>query len=396
MLKPRTIFIVLLIVMFGGLIFLEASAPKPIDWSPSYWKTYTKPYGASVFHEIFTQNQKTTSLNTSIYEALTQDDVEGNILFFNTSIAVGKVDAEELLRWVSDGNTAFISAEYISRTIIDTLALHKEQFDFTGQFTYQPEFKFDTLAGSRSFPFGRNLTVQYFKNLDTLDYEVLGYTHLVNNDSTQVEHLPNFIKADFGQGKLYMHLFPQAFTNYFLVNEDNAAYTEKILTHLDYSKSIYVDHYYKDQKEFIQKSILQYLLTNKYLKWAYYVILCMTLIYILFEGKRKQKAISIVKPYTNKTYEFTNTIAEMYYSKKDHMSIATKQIEHFLDYIRDVYRIPTTDLNEDFVTQLASKSGKEIKSITSLLKKITLIENARSISKEQLIELEKLITHIKS
>ena len=396
MLKSRNIFIILLIVVFGGLIFLEANAPKPLDWSPSYWRSYTKPYGAKVFDEIFTQNQQANTLDKSIYEVLTEDDIKGNILFFNTSLAVGKVDADKLLNWVSTGNTAFISAEYISRTIIDTLGLDKEQFNFIGQFTYEPSFKFDTLASSKRYPFERNLNVQYFKNLDTLDYGILGYTHLINRDSTKVEHLPNFIKADFGQGQLFMHLFPQAFTNYFLVNGDNSEYTKAILQHLDYSKDLYVDQYYKDQKQYIQKSILEYLLTNKYLKWAHYVILCMTIIYIFFEGKRKQQAIKIVKPYANKTFEFTNTIAEMYYSKKDHLSIATKQIEHFLHYVRDVYRIPTNELNDEFVKQLASKSGKETKVIHVLLKKITAIENARSITKEQLIELEKIITHIKS
>jgi len=396
MLKPRNIFIILLIVVFGGFIFLEATAPKPIDWSPSYWRSYTKPYGAKVFDEIFTQNQNANTLDRSIYEELTEEDIDGNILFFNTSLAVGKVDAEELLNWISDGNTAFISAEYISRTIIDTLELDKEQFNFNSQFTYKPSFKFDTLKRSKSYAFDRNLNVQYFKNLDTLDYRTLGYSYVVNNDSTIVKHLPNFIKVNFGQGHLFLHLFPQAFTNYFLVNADNAEYTKTILGNLNYSKDIYVDQYYKDQKQYIQKSVLQYLLTNKYLKWAYYVLLVMTIIYIVFEGKRKQQAIRIVKPYVNKTYEFTNTIAEMYYSKNDHLSIATKQIEHFLHHVREVYRIPTNELNDEFVKQLASKSGKETKVIKTLLKQITTVENARSITKEQLIKLEKIISHIKS
>lgn len=396
MLKPRNIFILILIVVFGGFIFLEASVPKPLDWSPSYWRTYTKPYGAKVFDEVFTQNQETKILDKSIYEVLNEDDIEGNILFFNTSLAVGKVDAEELMSWVSEGNTAFISAEYISSVIIDTLSLSKEQFNFIDQFTYIPNFKFDTLNNSKSYSFGRNLNVQYFKNLDTLDYETLGYAYLINKDTTKVRHLPNFIKADFGEGKLFLHLFPHAFTNYFLLKDDNANYTEQLVANLDYSKTIYVDQYYKDQKQQIQKSVLQYLLTNKHLKWAYYVILLMTVIYIFFEGKRKQKAIKIVKPYANKTYEFTNTIAEMYYNKNDHLSIATKKIEHFLDHVRDFYRIPTRELNEEFVKQLSSKSGKETKIVRNLLKQIEVIENAKSITKEQLIQLEKLITYIKS
>ena len=122
----------------------------------------------------------------------------------------------------------------------------------------------------------------------------------------------------------------------------------------------------------------------------------MTVVYIFFEGKRKQKAIAIVKPYANKTYEFTQTIAEMHYSKNDHKSIATKQIEHFFDHVRDVFRIPTSAINDDFVHQLASKSGKETKQIKTLLRIIQDIETKKQIGKGELIKLDQLIHNIKS
>ena len=393
--KPRNIFILLLVLIFGALIFLEATIPQPIDWSYSYSKVHKKPFGAKVFDEIYSQNLEAKSLNKSIYESIKEDSIQGNVLFFNTSLSIGETDAKVLLDWVTSGNTAFISAEYAASIIIDTLKLDKEGFNFSDQLSYKPSFKTDSL-NSKAYPIGTNLNVQYFKNVDSLDLEVLGYTYLVNKDSTEIKQLPNFIKTEFGEGKLYLHLFPQAFSNFFLVDKDNYNYTETILKHLDYSKDLYVDQYYKDQKQKVQKGVLDYLLTNKYLKWAYYLLLFMTVIYILFEGKRTQKPIEVRKPYANKTYEFTKTIAEMYISKNDHLSIATMQIEHFLDHVRDVYRISTRHLNEEFVRQLASKSGKDTRTIQALLKRISKIENSSSISKEELKQLEKLISHIKS
>jgi hypothetical protein len=394
--QPRNIILLIVVILIGAFIFLEASSETPLDWTESYWKEHKKPYGAKVFHDIFTDKIGATELNQTIYEELSENQLSGNILFFNAYVGIGNADLDKLLDWISKGNTAFISAEFISEKIIDTLNLGKEQFDFKNQIAYKPSLKLDTLLETAEFKFNKKENIQYFKNTDTLDLEVLGYAHVVNNDSTQIKYLPNFVKADFGEGKLFLHLFPKVFTNYFLVEGQNYKYTEAILSELNFEENLYVDQFYKSQKQFVQTSVLQYLLTNKYLKWAYYIIVLAAVFYIFFEGKRKQKAIAIVKPFQNKTFEFAQTIAEMYYTKKDHNSIATKQIEHFFDHVREVYRIPTSKIDDHFVNQLASKSGKETKQIKTLLKLIERIEAKNKIDKNELIKLDKLITTLKS
>jgi hypothetical protein len=58
--------------------------------------------------------------------------------------------------------------------------------------------------------------------------------------------------------------------------------------------------------------------------------------------------------------------------------------------------MPTSVLDEDFVKQLASKSGQEVRKIKALLKHIDDIENRQTISKESLLKLEKQISTIKS
>lgn len=396
MLKPKYFILILILALMGSYIFLESTAKTPIDWSYSYWKNHDKPFGAEVFHKIFTVHQeKTKEIDKTPYEFLSEGHYEGSYLLFNSGLFIGQYDVEKVLDWVETGNSLFMSAEYMPGLIMDTLGLKRKQFTFTDQISYKPAVSLDTLVKDNKYQFNRNLNVQYFTNTDSIDVEVLGYTSVSKKDSSSVENLPNFIKAEFGTGYIYLHLFPQAFTNYFLVDSTNADYTQNILKHLDYNKTIYVDQSYKDQKENIQKGILQYLLGNRYLKWAYYLILLTGILYIFFEGKRKQKPIKVLKPYENKTYAFTKTIADMYYRKQDHKSIATKQIEHFFDFVRDQYQISTSVLNDDFVHQLSSKSGQDSKRIRALLKHIHHIENQPNISKERLLRLEKEMTRLK-
>lgn len=397
MLKAKHYVFILILALVGSYIFLEATTKRPIDWSYSYWKGHKKPFGAEVFHEIFTKHhQNIKEIDVTPYEFLSEGNYEGSYLLFNSGLFVGQYDIEKILDWVEDGNTLFMSAEYLPGALMDTLGLKREQFTFKDQINYKPAFKLDTLVEKTKFDFDRNLNIQYFTNTDTLDLDILGFAEVSKKDTSIIKSLPNFIKADFGTGKIYLHLFPQAFTNYFLVNAGNANYTKSILESLNYYKPIYVDQSLKDQKEIIQKSILQYLVGNRYLKWAYYLILLTGIIYIFFEGKRKQKPIQVLKPFENRTYAFTKTISDMYYRKQDHKSIATKQIEHFFDFVRDQYRISTSVLDDEFAHQLSSKSGQEVKHIKALLKNIYDIENKPNISKETLLRLEKQITTLKN
>lgn len=397
MLKSRHYLIILVLVLFGSFVFLESTAKQPLDWSDSYWKTHDKPFGAEIFHTIYTENlESCVEKEKSPYEVLTNDYISGNYLFFNQGLYFGLYDTKELICWAEDGNNLFLSAEYLPSKILDTLGLKKEEFVFNQQINYKPSVKLDSAITSKSYEFGKELNIHYFKNTDSLDLEVLGYARIHNKDSTITKTLPNFIKAKLGDGQIYLHLFPKAFSNFFLIENDNANYTENILQEFDYNQTVYVDQYHKAQKEIKQESILKYLVGNRYLRWAYYLLLLTGLIYVLFEGKRKQKPIEVLRPFENKTYEFTKTIAEMYYNKKDHKSIATKIIEHFFDYVREHYNISTSILDDAFVKQLSSKSGKEINKIKTLLKNIDRIEQKKGISKEELIQLEKQITKLKN
>jgi len=395
--KSRYYLLILILVLFGSFVFLESTAKKPIDWSYSYWKTHDKPFGAEIFHNIYTENlDSIEEKEKSPYQVLTNDYISGNYLFFNLGLSFGLYDSKVLLCWVEDGNNLFLSAEYLPSIILDTLNVKKEEFVFNNQINYKPSVSLSKPVNHNTYKFDRNLNIHYFKNADTLNLEILGYANVKNNDSTLTKALPNFIKTKFGKGHLYLHLFPQAFTNFFLVDSLNADYTEHMLSELNYDDTVYVDQYHKAQKEVKQEGLLKYLVGNRYLRWAYYLVLLTGLIYVFFEGKRKQKPIKVLKPFENKTYEFTKTIADMYYRKRDHKSIATKQIEHFFDYVREHYNISTSTLDDAFVKQLSSKSGHKIERITQLLKNIDRIEGKPSISKEDLIRLEKQIAKIKT
>ncbi len=92
-------------------------------------------------------------------------------------------------------------------------------------------------------------------------------------------------------------------------------------------------------------------LNRKELKWAYYIALIGCLLYILFEGKRKQRAIAVITPLKNQTLSFVRTIANMYYEKGESTEIAQHKIDYFLEYIRTRFYLQTIKRKEEFLSQ---------------------------------------------
>ena len=127
-----------------------------------------------------------------------------------------------------------------------------------------------------------------------------------------------------------MTSFPKAFTNYFILKDNNQEYTAGLLSYLDTERPIYMDNFHKSGKSFYTSPMYLFLNTKEF-KWAYYLVLIGALIYIIFEGKRKQRAIPIVPPVKNQTVAFTRTIADMYFEKGELHLITKHKIDYFLE-----------------------------------------------------------------
>src|SRR5690606_2983457 len=224
-----------------------------------------------------------------------------------------------------------------------------------------------------------------------LNTVVLGETQIYRDTLEMSNPLPNFIKINFGKGAVFVHCFEETFTNYFILHPKNySEYTENVLAYINDGRPIYLDSYYKTGKP-VNISPLRVILLNKHLKWAYYTVLIGCLLFVFFEGKRKQRVVPILTPNTNKTYEYTQTIAGLYLENRDNHEIARKQIALFLEYIRTRLRIPTENLDERFFRQLASVSDNDISTVKLLFEKIKTIRPKTRVTNQ---ELEDLYNHI--
>jgi hypothetical protein len=196
---------------------------------------------------------------------------------------------------------------------------------------------------------------------------------------------PNFVRVPFGKGNFYLNTMPLAYTNYNMLYRQNASYISSTLSYLPV-QSTYWDEYYKINRGESQTP-LRYVISQPPLKWALYLTLLALVLFMVFEAKRKQRIIPIVKPLANTTLEFTETVGRLYFQYKDHKNIADKKITYFLDYLRTHYYVKTTEFNEELYSKLSDKTGADKEEISKLFRLIQDIRSRKSISEEELLSL---------
>src|SRR5690606_31850597 len=125
-------------------------------------------------------------------------------------------------------------------------------------------------------------------------------------------------------------------------------------------------------------SPMRYVLSQEALIWAYYLLLSGLLIFVIFRGKREQRIIPVVKPLENSSVEFAKTLSVLYLEHGDFSNIIAKKINFFLENIRSKLYLNTENLSQDFIKNLASKSGNTEEKTSELIEYIIHLKGKSS------------------
>lgn len=225
----------------------------------------------------------------------------------------------------------------------------------------------------------------WFYEYDSLTTTVLGY-----NEGGS----PNFIKLSAGKGHLFLHLAPMAFSNYFLLHKDNMAYYEKAMSVISPNTTKVVwDEYFlakgqQDNQE-NKSNWLSVFLRYPGLRWGLITALLALLTYVLLEMRRKQRTIPVINKPKNDSLDFVRTIGRLYHDKGDHINLCRKMAAYFLEHVRTRYKLPTTELNDEFVQNLRFKTGIEEEPIRGIVSFINHLNTAAVATDKELVSFHK-------
>lgn len=369
-----------------------------------YRKTDKRPFGSFIAYKEFKD-----LFNDRYVETVTDPfDEEWNVikdyssskkysLYFlvTKNLVLNYTEVNAFMDYVKAGNDLFISADYIDTRLLENINCNNERMaeivDETKGLMNQTNVSMyegdDIKSPSYSYyyyPFLNSLS-----GYDTAFTKVLGL-----NEKKE----PDYILLFWGKGRIYLHVAPRVFSNYFLLSGNNHEYLENVLSYLRSDpKNIYWDEYYKNTNPNRRKgnndsnednfSSLSVIRQHPPLLWAFWLGIIGLLLFILFNAKRKQRIINVVKPNINTTVNFTETVGRLYLQKKDNNHISEKMITYFFEHIRNKYFINTSKIDDEFINSLSGKSGVPKDTTQQLFSLIERVHSGERVDDKMLVQL---------
>ena len=359
----------------------------------SIFKNYEINVVKRPFDATWSNIKKLSFTNYSLYFLITKN------------LVLRDAELNALLNYVSSGNDIFISSDYIDNKLLESLFCNTDR---TSEVKNEVQGKMrDTHV---SMYFGKKIRATeygyyYFPFLNHFDNYEQDFTRILGVNETKQ---PNYALFFLGKGRVYLHVAPRIFSNYFLLSGNNYQYFENVISYLRLDpQRIYWDEYYNNNPSFdsnntSQKSekdefsSLSVVKKNPPLLWAFSIGLSGILLYVIFNIKRKQKVIETIKPNTNATVAFTETVSRLYFQHQDNRHVADNIITYFYEYIRNKFFINSTNSDKKFIDLLSGKSEVSKSETSELFKMIQNIQQRDYISDEELLELNLKIDHFKN
>ncbi len=387
MLKKRISWIIAIYVIF--IVLVALITPRTIDWSDNFSAKSTKPFGSKVLfselHQLFSDYE----IADHSFYTINHQSRDGNYILVTDALHLSEEEIDSLLKWVELGNNVFLSALDFPPKLLDTLNLASGNAFFQfGEFLEnksQVYIQSDD-ANQKSYIFDREFDGHYLYNRYDSLIQSTSLSWLQNESDT----FDLLMEHQFGYGFIYLHTLPRAFGNYYMLKDNNAAYSSKLLSFLP-DQFTYWDEYYKPKSNQYE-SQFKVFTSQAPFKWALYLGLALIAMYIVFKLKRNQRIIPILKPPENRTLEFTKTIGDLYFSTNDGRDLSTKMEKHFKEYIKEKFFIYNFTGSTKDVEKLSNKSGKNIQLIESINQFFLLLKQKEPTNSELIQLHQKLHT----
>lgn len=382
-------YILYLSIAFLVFLGLKLFSPRELDWRVTFHEDDKNPFGGYAISELMPsifKDQKISKSNLTIYELKDSLRPDINFISLSESFAPGKDDVVALLKNVEAGGNVFIAAQYFENAFGDTLKLETRDYFYNSEdlgFVNKQDsasLTFTNPLFPNTYIFPRENTNNYFSSYDSIHATILA-----NNDFD----LPVLLRVPWGKGNIILSSTPLVFSNIYLLHDNHPEFVEVMLSYLPKQDIQWTAFYQIGRLEI--GTPLRFILTSEPLRWAYYITILSLILFMIFEAKRKQRIIPIIKPLQNTTLEFVGAIGNLYYQNNEHKSIAEKKINFLLEHIRTKYWMSTVKIDDSFIYSLARKAGKSEPDVRDLFKKIEAVHAMTIITAEELIALNSKI-----
>ena len=406
--KKRIVYIVFILLLFLPMYWLNRGAPIQYQWAPTYKTNDKEPFGAYAFDKMLEDSwQKKYYHNYySFYDIAdvtkeNQDDEDSdsaeinpeyNVLIVANSLELDSTETKFLLKYVKNGGSAILAANYINGSLGDSLniSINRPFLQSVSDLSIKQEKEKVRFcapdSGRINFNFPKSLVTNYFEISDTINYS---YYDSLYRISTTSDDKTISLRYAIGSGNLILVANPLIFTNYGILNDSINPYIWKHLAYLKGKPLIRTEYYETGSQGGKSQSEFRVILRERAFKWAYYTILAGILIFMIFTAKRKQKIIPVINPPANKMLAFVRSIAGLYLLKNNNADLILKKQVYWGEELKRKYGIDI--VNEphdyDFYKQVAAKTRRPVDEIRRLFIDLGIIDETTYVSDDEMMRL---------
>ena len=420
MLKKIAIFIssLLAFIIFAAIIY-SAVQPKPFSWYPSYSNYSKQPYGTYIFHEQlknFFPGKKVRKIqdydfshyyydelydedsvsengdyylvtdSTAFLTYLTEELPKFNFIGLNNSFYMDNLDAKALLLHLYQGNHALLVSEDISYLLLKMLGVKMAWIDLDTATDLESKKRY-TIIYKNHEPIG-------FRPHETLS-RIISFPDSAKVLATNANDDVLAINIPLGKGSITLFSAPVIFTNYYLLKSD-LSLVEALVTELPLEETIWADRVEGERVYSENRSLMEYIHSQKALAWAFYTFIGGVLLYLIFQLRRTERAVPVIIMPRNISLNFIESVSALFFLHKDNRELVRKKMNYFLDQVRVQYHIDTQEINSHFINLLAKKSQVKPALLAHIFNLYKEYQKKPVVTNEEFLRFNKLMQTFKN
>lgn len=365
-------FVIGMVLLLGVMFLVEYHLPKKFVWTPTFGHYDRQPFGCALFDEMVGNAWPGEYALTkeTLYQLATEDSTKKRaILMVAENLMLTEADTDALLGMAARGSKIMLVSYTFGGELSDTLRFKSTWGDFSlsALKAYATNrLKRDSLQwvgdpdvyASRSFQCYPQLCGSYLIERDS------SATVLVQRDDS----LAIAVSYRVGEGEVILVTTPLLFTNYGVVDGDNAAYILRLLSRMQGLPLLRTEGYGVTAQG--QQSPFRYFLSQPPLRWGLYLTMITLVLFMVFTARRRQRVIPVVRRPDNKAMEFTELIGTLYFEKKDHADLVRKKFTYFAEALRRNIQVNVEEDGDDVALchKIARKTGMKEEDVTRLFR----------------------------
>ena len=421
--KASRWFIVFIVAFLLIMFAIEYNLPKKFVWTPTFSHYDEQPLGCALFDSLLSSSlPHGYSLSKETFYQMEEDTVDKmGILVIANSLSMVKADVNALLKMAERGNKIMLVSNNYPKLLEDTLGFYctYSHFNAAAFRKYASSiFRKDSIYWVADSVYSRQLYRCYpqfcnssFRRYDSKVIRKLAEKDMTDAigdmlaDSDSVKVYSNYhpllaMARPWGEGEIILVSTPLLFTNYGVLDENNANYIFSLLSQMGELPIVRSEGYMKATAQ-VQQSPLRYLLAHQPLRWALYLTMITILLFMIFTAKRRQRAIPVVREPANKSLEFTELIGTLYFQKKDHVDLVRKKFAYLAEELRREIQVDIEEVADDkrSFERIARKTGMDAGEIAEFIHEVRpVLYGGRVIDSEQMKvfidKMNEIINHI--